>query len=123
MSIERTRCYIVTCDTCHTTFDETGADYVVHFDTPDEAIGYITEHGWTLTDTGEPRCHRCTTASHCARDGHDYTHWHPCACQGHIPDHTLYGCGLFRYCRDCDHHETATLADLPTVEEPHTFGR
>jgi hypothetical protein len=63
MSIDHTRCYVVTCDTCRTTFDETGADYVVHFDTPDEAIGYITEHGWTLTTDGHPRCDRCTPAA------------------------------------------------------------
>ncbi|QYN36252.1 hypothetical protein K1T35_02660 [Pseudonocardia sp. DSM 110487] len=123
MSIDHTRCYVVTCDTCRTTFDETGADYVVHFDTPDEAIGYITEHGWTLTDSGEPRCLRCTARIGCDRDGHDFSLWHPCACNGRIPDHALYGCGLLRFCFACDHHETATLATLPTTAEPHTFGR
>jgi hypothetical protein len=122
MSIDRVHCYIVSCDDCRQRFDETGVDYVVHFDTPDEAIGYITEHGWTLTENGAPRCNRCTASIRCGRDGHDYSPWHPCACQGHIPDHALFGCGLFRYCHTCDHHEIATLAQLPTVEEPHAFG-
>ena len=122
MSIDHTRCYIVTCGACRTTFDDAG-DYIVHFTSPDEAVRYITEHGWTLTDTGDPRCHRCTATIRCAREGHDFSPWYPCACHGAIPDHALYGCGLFRFCHDCDHTDTATLADLPTVEEPHTFGR
>jgi hypothetical protein len=123
VSIDRVHCYIVSCDDCRRQFDETGADYVVHFDTADDATTYVTEHGWTLTENGDPRCTRCTARLHCDRDGHDYSPWHPCACQGRVPDHALYGCGLFRFCHDCDHHETASLADLPTVEEPHTFGR
>lgn len=122
MSINRITCYIVTCTDCRTVFDETGSDLIVHFDTPDQAIAYVTEHGWTFTDAGDPRCHRCTTHIRCARDGHDYSPWHPCHCRGQIPDHALFGCGLFRFCHDCAHHETATLATLPTTAEPHTFG-
>jgi hypothetical protein len=115
---------MVTCDTCRATFDEAGADYVVHFDTEDDAIRYITEHGWQLTDTGDPICFRCAATALCARDGHQYSEWTPCACHGAIPDHALFGCGLFRICwRDgCEHYETRTLAQLPTTQEPTTPG-
>jgi hypothetical protein len=122
MSIDRVHCYVVICDRCRTTFDETN-DRIIHFDTPDEAILYITQDGWTLTENGEPRCRRCTGRAICSRDGHDYGPWHPCYCNGQILEHAIHGCGMFRYCNECDHHETATLATLPTIEEPHTFGR
>ncbi len=122
MTIRRVHCYVVTCDTCRTAFDHTGADYIVHFDTPDEAISNVTEHGWTLTEAGDPMCDRCTADIRCARNGHDYSPWYPCACHGQIPEHAVFGCGLFRFCHDCADHETATLAQLPTIEEPHAFG-
>lgn len=123
MSIDRTACYVVTCDHCRALFDQ-DADYVVHFDTEDDAIAFITEHGWTLTTTGGPICHSCTALIVCGRDGHQYSDWFPCACHGAMPEHALFGCGLFRICwRDgCEHTETRTLAQLPTVEEPTTPG-
>jgi hypothetical protein len=124
VSIQRITCYMVTCDDCRTGFDEPGADYVVHFDTPDDALGYITECGWELTESGSPICHHCAADRRCSRDGHQFSQWHPCACRGAIPDHALFGCGLFRFCqRDgCGHIENRTLAQLPTTQEPTTPG-
>ncbi|MDT0351664.1 cryptochrome/photolyase family protein [Pseudonocardia charpentierae] len=51
--------------------------------------------------------------------------WMPCVCEGRNPDHALFGCGLLRYCqRDgCDAAEAATLANLPTTDEPRAPGR
>jgi len=119
--IRRITCYSITCTVCRTSYEED--DREVHFESADDAISAVTQHaGWTLTEAGNPVCHRCTADIRCARDGHDYSPWYPCACHGRIPDHALFGCGMFRFCHDCDHHETATLATLPTIEEPHAFG-
>jgi hypothetical protein len=124
MSIDRVHCYIVTCDDCRRQFDETGADYVVHFDTGNEAENYITENGWLITTDGRHLCQRCFIHHLCHHTGHVWGPWIPCHCKGSVPGHHLHGCGLFRLClRDgCNHHQDTTFADLPTVEEPHAFG-
>jgi hypothetical protein len=113
MSIRAVTCYIVACDG------------EIHFDSPDYAIRYVVNHyGWQLTDTGDPVCHRCAAAALCARDGHQYSEWTPCACHGLVPDYALFGCGLLRAClRDgCEQLEERTLAQLPTTQEPTTPG-
>jgi hypothetical protein len=123
MSIERVHCYIVTCDDCRQQFDET-VDYVVHFDTEDEATNYITDNGWLITPDGKHLCQRCWTRFLCEHAGHTWDVWMPCRCNGSVPAHSINGCGLFRHCtRDgCGEYEYTALADIPTVEEPHTFG-
>ena len=125
MSIEKHTCFVVACDGCRIRFDESGAEYIVHFDTADEAISYITESGWFITTTGVIECPECWTRWACAQTGHIYTPWQPCGCTGTIPGHAKNGCGLWRACerRCCWFHEDATLADLPTIDEPTSPGR
>jgi hypothetical protein len=120
MSIRRTTCYTVACDDCRITFDETHEDYIVHFDTPDDAVAYITEHGWFLDLDGGIHCPRCVDHTICDTIGHQWGFWTPCHCQGAIPVHRIYGCDLHRICTrpGCAHLETANLATLPTIDEP-----
>jgi hypothetical protein len=119
MSIQRFHCFVVSCDICHTVFDEAG-DHVIHFDTELEAVNYVADYGWVITETGSPICNRCALVLNCQQDDHAFSDWIPCYCRGRIPDHALFGCGLFRYCRrdGCEQHETSTLAHLPTTDEP-----
>jgi len=125
MSTRRTTCYVATCDGCRLDFDESGPQGVtLHFDTENDALGAAVADGWQITEAGLLLCRLCLARRLnplCLERGHDYSDWTPCACQGRIPDHALFGCGLFRYClRDhCDGHDAATLAALPTVDEPH----
>ena len=125
MSIDRVNCYVVSCDTCGIAYNQTGGDgYIVHFDGPDDAIAAISDCGWTLTENGDPRCLSCTADIRCARNGHDYGPWYPCHCNGCIPDHARFGCGLIRFCEEdgCGHSERTTVAQLPTTTEPATPG-
>lgn len=120
MSIQKTVCYVVACDNCRAVFDESHADYIVHFDTEDDAIAYISESGWFLTEDGRIECARCATDAICAQRGHDWSDWMPCPCRGTYSGHTTAGCGLLRFCwRDhCGRVESTTLANLPTIDEP-----
>ena len=124
MSIDRRHCYVVACDACRAAFEHDDG-YIPHFDTADTAIDAAADAGWHLDTDGRLYCPRCLALAYCATDGHDYSPWMPCACKGAHPDHALWGCGLVRICwrTGCAHTETATLATLPTTDEPHTPGR
>ena len=116
---------MLVCDACRRELEDPDNDFVPHFDTADAATDYALHVGWQLDTDGHTYCHRCVATARCLTDGHDYTVWMPCICRGRHPDHALFGCGLLRYCqRDgCDAAETATLATLPTTDEPTTPGR
>ena len=116
---------MLVCDACRRELEDPDNDFVPHFDTADAATDYALHVGWQLDTDGHTYCHRCVATARCLTDGHDYTVWMPCICRGRHPDHALFGCGLLRYCqRDgCDAAETATLATLPTTDEPQSFGR
>jgi hypothetical protein len=124
MSIERQCCYLVVCDSCRASHGEPDSEIVLHFDTPDTAIADAIDAGWQIDTDGHLLCHRCVASAHCTQVGHDYTPWMPCACEGAYPDHALWGCGLLRYCQrtGCEHAESATLAALPTTDEPPRLG-
>ena len=125
MSIDRRPCYVVSCDACRADLHSDDEGYIPHFDTADAAIGHAADDGWHLDIDGHLYCPTCIAVARCLTDGHDYTPWMPCCCNGSHPDHALFGCGLLRYCqRDgCDAADSATLATLPTTDEPHTPGR
>ena len=125
MSAEQQTCWVLACDACRTHLQDPDEDYTLHFDTLDAATDYALTVGWQLDTDGHAWCHRCVAIAVCLTDGHDYTPWMPCACNGTHPDHALWGCGLLRYCQrhGCDAAETATLATLPTTDEPTTPGR
>jgi hypothetical protein len=125
MSIDRRTCYVVNCDACRIGLEDLDEAFIPHFDSPDAANEHAAEKGWHVDIDGNLYCPRCLALARCRTDGHDLTVWMPCVCEGSHPDHALWGCGLLRYCqRDgCQHAETATLATLPTTDEPHTFGR
>jgi hypothetical protein len=120
VSTESHRCYLLSCDHCATGYAEDTAGYVLHFDTPDDAIEHAEGAGWRLTGTGDIHCPRCVTHFECTHNGHALSDWMVCACRGVIPDHARFGCGLFRFCQreHCDHYVTATLAALPETHEP-----
>jgi hypothetical protein len=121
MSLRKITCYVVSCDDCRTEFDSGAGDYIVHFDTPDDAEHYVTaEAGWIILADGRHLCGPCWASYACATFGHVYSPWCPCNCKGAIAGHDITGCGLFRYCirQGCGHEEEATLADLPTIDEP-----
>jgi hypothetical protein len=122
MSIQPITCYVVNCAACRTPFDDDNGE--IYFATPDDAIRYITAYGWVLTEAGHPICQRCTATALCRRHGHHFTDRTPCGCLGAIPDHALFGCGLFRVClrEGCGHLEDRTLAQLPTTQQPTTPG-
>ena len=125
MSVERHRCFTVACDACRAALEDRDEGYLPHFDTEDAAIAAALDEGWRIDTDGALFCARCLAIATCLTDGHDLSDWTPCACQGQLPDHALWGCGLFRWCRrtHCDHTEAATLATLPTTDEPTSFGR
>jgi len=125
MSAEHRICWVLVCDTCRDQLLDPDEEFVPHFDTVDDATEHALTQGWLLDTDGHTSCHRCVATATCLDEGHDFTPWMPCACHGAHPDHALWGCGLLRYCqrRGCDHAESATLATLPTTDEPTTFGR
>ncbi len=125
MSLQRHRCYTLVCDACRRQLEDPVEDFVPHFDTADVAFDYAHAQGWQVDTDGATYCHRCVAIATCLDRGHDYTPWMPCACQGSHPDHALFGCGLLRYCQTdgCDAAEAATLASLPTTDEPRAPGR
>ena len=125
MSIDRRTCYVAACDACRDVLTDHDEGYVPYFDSPDAATDAALGEGWTLDTDGQLYCPRCIAMAYCATDGHDLTVWMPCVCGGRHPDHALWGCGLLRYCQriGCQHAETATLATLPTTDEPTSFGR
>ena len=125
MTIQRHRCYTVACDACRTSLEDRHEGYLPHFDTEDTAIASALEQGWRIDTDGNLYCQRCLDLARCLTDGHDYGPWIPCHCHGRIPDHALWGCGLFRTCqRDgCAITEDTDLAHLPTTDEPTSFGR
>lgn len=124
MSIEAHRCYVLTCDNCNYICDVDNAGYIVHFDTPDQAMESAAADGWGVTETGLLHCPTCIARHLCESDGHHMSPWWPCMCKGRIPDHALFGCGLFRFCeRGCPHVENTTLAALPVTDEPTRPGR
>ncbi len=125
MSAEHRICWVLVCDGCRTELYDPDGEFVPHFDTEDTALAYALDRGWRIDTVGALFCDRCIALALCVADGHDYTPWLPCACQGSHPDHALWGCGLLRYCQrtGCDHAESATLASLPTTDEPTSFGR
>ena len=125
MSAEHRICWVLVCDTCRDQLQDPDEEFVPHFDTVDDATEHALTVGWLLDTDGHTYCHRCVATATCLDQGHDYTPWMPCACHGAHPDHALWGCGLLRYCQrsGCDAAEAATLATLPTTDEPTTFGR
>ena len=125
MSVLRVTCHVAECDACRASLEDHDEAYVPHFDTTDAAIDAAVDQGWILDHDGTLYCPRCVALARCTSDGHDFTPWMPCVCQGSHPDHALWGCGLLRYCErlGCQHAESATLATLPTTDEPTSFGR
>ena len=125
MSVQRHSCFTLACDACRSPFEEREEQILPHFDTTDAAIAHAVEAGWHLDEDGNLYCDRCIAIATCVAEGHDLTPWMPCVCRGEHPDHALWGCGLLRYCErpGCDHAEQATLASLPTTDEPTSFGR
>ncbi len=125
MSIHQHRCYSVACDACRAALEDPEEGYIPYFDTDDAATAAALERGWRIDSDGALFCDRCVARATCLTDGHDMTVWMPCVCHGSHPDHALWGCGLLRYCQrtGCDHAEAATLASLPTTDEPHASGR
>ncbi|MGH3611160.1 MAG: hypothetical protein ACRDRK_00765 [Pseudonocardia sp.] len=119
MSIRKHICFVVACDDCRTGFDES-QDYLVHFDTADDAMTYIAEHGWIINTDGHTRCPRCWVLVICDQFGHDWGPWIPCHCKGLIPVHVATGCDLYRLCRrhGCTDQQISTFANLPTIDEP-----
>jgi hypothetical protein len=120
MSIRKLTCYIVICDICGIAFDEQANDYTVHFDSPEAGESYVTEESnWTISEQGQHFCWPCWALFACTNYGHLFTPWQPCACKGTIVGHET-GCGLVRICRrsGCARIEHATLAELPTIDEP-----
>ncbi|MFC4942351.1 hypothetical protein [Pseudonocardia sp. GCM10023141] len=122
MTIRRAACFIVSCDDCRKEFDET-ADYVVHFDTEDDAVNYLAETGWVISESGIVNCPPCSAIQLCDRLGHLWSPWAPCRCKGLLPGHAEHGCGLVCHCDQCGVSDAITLANLPTIDEPTTFGR
>ena len=120
MSIRRETCYVIDCDDCRAVFDENG-DSIFHFTSPEAAETSATETGWIITPDGRHLCARCWATYACTTFGHAYSIWEPCACRGALPSHSITGCGFYRYCtrQGCDHEQEATLATLPTTDEPH----
>jgi hypothetical protein len=121
MSFYEEKCYVVVCDGCGIAFDESAGNGIVHFDTRESGEAYVTEEGdWLITVDGQHMCECCFARYACNLTGHLYTDWQPCACQGTIPGHDTHGCGLWRAChrRGCLFHEDATLAQIPTIDEP-----
>ena len=125
MSIRRLTCHFVSCDACRTGLQDDDEGFIPHFDTPEAATDFAADAGWHVDIDGHLYCPRCIATVRCVTDGHDYTPWMPCVCRGRRPDHALFGCGLLRYCQrgGCDAAEAATLATLPTTDEPTTPGR
>jgi hypothetical protein len=123
MSIEHRICHVVVCDACRGDLDDGTEGFIPHFDTADTALDAALGQGWSLDTDGHIYCHRCVALARCLTDGHDYSPWIPCHCGGRIAGHDTTGCGLFRSCQRCGHHDDTDLAHLPTTPEPRVPGR
>jgi hypothetical protein len=122
--IRRVRCFIVECDDCSTAFGDDGDEgYTVHFDSHDEVLCHLDAGSWTVTENGHLRCRACTARANCDTAGHMWDFWAPCHCNATVPTHAENGCPLMRMCLHCGHLESANLAELPTIDEPHIPGR
>ena len=75
-------CYVAVCDACRRDLEDPDNDFVPHFDTADAATDYALTVGWQLDTDGHTWCHRCVAIARCLTDGHDYTVWMPCICNG-----------------------------------------
>ncbi len=122
MTLRRITCFVVGCDDCHTDLDCEDLGFVVHFDTDREALDYLAAHSWTVTDNGHLRCPTCSARHLCGRFDHAWDVWHVCCCHGAIPRHHTGGCPLVRSCAQCGAQDEATLAHLPTTDEPTARG-
>lgn len=123
MSTHSVTCHIATCDSCRVDLTVEDGGYTPHYDTPTQAVDEAVTAGWVITDTGDLLCHRCWAVHLCTQLGHLWTPWEPCRCRTAIPAHAENGCGLIRFCEQCGHVESSSLADLPTTDEPAHPGR
>ncbi len=85
MSAEHRICWVLVCDACRTELHDPDEEFVPHFDTVDAATDHALTQGWQLDTDGHTYCHHCVAIATCLADGHDYTPWMPCVCQGAHP--------------------------------------
>ncbi len=116
--IRRVRCFVAECDDCHVAAGDDEQGYTIHFDTDGDVLDHLTTGSWTVTPDGHLRCPVCTARHLCGRLDHLWDVWHVCCCHGAIPRHHTNGCPLVRSCAQCGAFDEATLAHLPTTDEP-----
>jgi hypothetical protein len=121
--IRRIACFVAACDDCHTTYDDDGQGFNVHFDSDHQALDHLAANSWTVTEDGHIRCPGCTARDFCASLNHLWDTWRVCECRGAIPAHHANGCGLVRTCAQCGAIDITTLAHLPTTGQHHRRGR
>jgi hypothetical protein len=63
-------CFVADCDDCHTTYDDDGQGFNVHFDSDRQALDHLAADGWTVTEDGHIRCPVCTARDFCASLNH-----------------------------------------------------
>ena len=71
MSFKTTQCFVIVCDGgCLDPWEEG----TPHFDTEAEAIEYVKEIGWLVTDQ-RALCGQCSATTTCRVTGHQWDDW------------------------------------------------
>ncbi|MEV5539189.1 hypothetical protein AB0L13_20215 [Saccharopolyspora shandongensis] len=85
--LEHHACVTARCDECGRFYDE-DAEGVMHFNTAAEALECITtpygsdEVAWVVGGDERLRCDLCESRRLCTENGHDWSEWLRCLCQG-----------------------------------------
>lgn len=110
-------CVAVACDLCGHDGNSDDEDWIgtPHFADESEALTWLADTGWQITEGSRPTCWRCATAMACVREGHRFTTWTNCMCKplrsGH--EHDQDGCRLqYAWCDRCEHFQVRNRSGI-----------
>lgn len=84
-SVRTMTCIVVSCGTCGN--QQHGDDFTPHYESLVQAKEVMD--GWAWPDPQTAVCPDCRVRAACAQDGHQWSEWRPCLCDGRIPGHEL----------------------------------
>jgi hypothetical protein len=96
--IKTTTCVTLICDAdpgCDWTDEHDG--FTPHYESEQAARKSAAEDGWAV-DGARDVCPRHAVAAVCAAEGHDWSGWLDCRCEGRVAEHGITGCPQWRSC-------------------------